>query len=618
MSTEEQKPVVASEAGAPAPVPAPTPVEDVKPIDAADATTEQPAIEGEVAAPVEEAKVVEPIYSGTLGYKAPGLKNAFRFAKKHVWFGEEPVPTSSLTQYLRGEKPEIAHPVAAWSSQTGKGLLFHAKHADKKESPDGILNLAYATDLVKDGTIAFSFKVSGHKHAFEASTAPERDGWFVAAERAIADAKEAKDGIESSEGYKEQKEKLGKPTALAAATAPTKSVDTTPKPVDGEAVGEAPAEPVRPGSASSSSDSDEDRKKKKSKKATKGRSRSNKRASIFGGLLGKKDKPEEKIEQKKDESETSATVPELNEEPLVAPHVDTVDSPSEAPQTTTIAPIITQDLPNEDVSPETPAPVVPAEETSATDAPIENSPVDKPKNQKRGSVFGTLMGKLKSPTVEKREGDAFPVLPSKDAETVPETRKSVEEPSVAAPADETSAPLKEATLEAPKTEDTKPVPAVTPSKEKEHFSFGKLFGGKEKVKSPATETTPKVQESAPQIEDGTAPATEPVLAVETSKVEPTEQKEESPVAKKRSSIFGNLIRNASKTNNKKDTKEKKENVAPATVTETAEPKEDVLVSDVKNDDAPAVAASAPIDDAVPEVVVVGQDPKSSAPVASTA
>jgi hypothetical protein len=43
--------------------------------------TEEPKPEGEVVAPVEEkkeekveAKPAEPIYSGALGYKAPGLK----------------------------------------------------------------------------------------------------------------------------------------------------------------------------------------------------------------------------------------------------------------------------------------------------------------------------------------------------------------------------------------------------------------------------------------------------------------------------------------------------------------------------------------------------------------
>jgi hypothetical protein len=125
--------------------------------------------------------------------------SAFRFAKKYFWFGEEAVPATNLREYLRGEKPEVAHSVAAWSS----------KHADQKEHPAGALNLAYATDLHKDGANAFAFKISGSKHAFEAQTAAERDGWYLAVEKAITDAKEAKDGIESSEGYKEQKEKIG-------------------------------------------------------------------------------------------------------------------------------------------------------------------------------------------------------------------------------------------------------------------------------------------------------------------------------------------------------------------------------------------------------------------------
>lgn len=68
-------------------------------------------------------------------------KSAFRFAKKFFWFGEEPVAAESLGEYLRGEKPEVAHPTVAWSSQTGKGLLFFVKHADKKDQPAGVLNL---------------------------------------------------------------------------------------------------------------------------------------------------------------------------------------------------------------------------------------------------------------------------------------------------------------------------------------------------------------------------------------------------------------------------------------------------------------------------------------------
>lgn len=84
MSTEEQKPAVVSDSGVVEPTPAPaqaltadTPAEAVEP------KVEEPVkTEPTVAAPVEEKKeetkaeekVVEPIYSGALGYKAPGLK----------------------------------------------------------------------------------------------------------------------------------------------------------------------------------------------------------------------------------------------------------------------------------------------------------------------------------------------------------------------------------------------------------------------------------------------------------------------------------------------------------------------------------------------------------------
>lgn len=69
---------------------------------------------------------------------------------------------------------------------------------------------AEATDLTKDGTLAFHLKLHGQKHAFEASTAPERNGWFVAVEKAIEEGKAAKEGIVGSESYKEELAKLGK------------------------------------------------------------------------------------------------------------------------------------------------------------------------------------------------------------------------------------------------------------------------------------------------------------------------------------------------------------------------------------------------------------------------
>ena len=656
-AAEAPKPVEAPTVGTTEPAPAPVePVTIDIPVGEAP-KTEEVKPEGEVVAPVEEkkeekteAKPVEPIESGALGYKAPGLKNAFRFSKKYFWFGEAPVASANLREYLRGEKPEVAHPTAAWASQTGKGLLYFVKHADQKEHPAGVLNLAYATDLHKDGAQAFAFKISGHKHAFEAQTAAERDGWYVAVEKAIAEAKEAKDGIESSEAYKEEKEKIGKPTTLAAAAAP-KSTDATTKPAETEAapVAAAPAgeeavvaAPARAGSSSSSS-SDEQKKAKKSKS----RSVSRKRASIFGGLLGKKDKVEDKVEQKKEEKkeekvegESSKAQPEVKDEtPAVAPVAET-----------STAPVITSDIPevgSELKTEATPAAVPAAVEEPKTEETTTKASEEKPKPTKRGSIFGSFFEKVKSPTHEKKEADIVPAPIAKDAEPTAEASKPLQEAEVAVPA--TVEPVSEPA--AVKADETKPIeskqPAVsTPSKEKEHFSFGKLFGSKDRAKSPAAaEKTPvsepsKVDAVAPKIEDTTAPAasesTEPVVAAPVAETAtettPVEKKEETPAKKeetskkeKRGSIFATLGRSLSKAT-KKDTKEpKKETVAPTTVPEASEPKEETpaaapVVAEEKKEEAAPVAAPAEqtIGDVAPASINVGEAPKSAPAVSTSA
>lgn len=69
---------------------------------------------------------------------------------------------------------------------------------------------ADATDLTKDGTVAFFFKLHGHKHAFEASTLTERNSWFVAFEKAIEEAKAESENIVANETYQEQLGKLSK------------------------------------------------------------------------------------------------------------------------------------------------------------------------------------------------------------------------------------------------------------------------------------------------------------------------------------------------------------------------------------------------------------------------
>lgn len=637
MSAVDAKPVVPTEAGAvePTPTPAAPVVEADKPTEAVEALkTEEPApakAEGESAAATEEKKeekaeekkeekVVEPITSGVLGYKAPGLKNAFRFSKRFFWFGEEAVPTSSLSQYLRGEKAEVAHPVAAWSSQTGKGLLYFVKHQDQKETPAGVLNLSDATDLHKDGTLAFAFKIHGHKHTFEAQSAPERNGWFVAAEKAIEEAKAAKEGIVSSDSYKEQLEKLGKPTTLAATPAkestPKKSTDVTPKPAETEAGPAAAAEETAPtarAGSSSSSSSDEDKKKKKAKSKSRSVSRG-KRSSIFGGFLGKKEKAEEKAEEKKEESEAKEETP----------------APAAAEASTT-APVITQDIPkpSEELKTEEPAIVAPATEEKKEE---EEKVEEKPKPAKRGSIFGSFVKGLKSPTHEKKEHEVTPApaVPAKEAETTAEAPKVEETPAVAPATDATPAAAEAPKAEeAKKSEETKPA-TTTPHKEKSSFSFGKFLGGaKEKVKSPTGEKAPEAPKTEEPAKAEETPAVAPVEPVAEAPKE--EKKEETPAEapkeeekKKRGSIFGSLIRNASKAGKSK--KEKEATNPPAKVEETAEPKEEeaktetpaaVAAPEEKKEETPAAAPSA-IGDVVPDAVTVGQATKSTPPVATTA
>lgn len=115
-----------------------------------------------------------------------------------------------MTHFHQNEKPLFANPVAAWASQTGKGLVFFTKRAEDKATPTGILNLADMTDLSKEGVNELIFKLHGHKHTFQASSSSERDSWFAAFEAKAAEAKAEKETVTSSEGYKAELEKLSK------------------------------------------------------------------------------------------------------------------------------------------------------------------------------------------------------------------------------------------------------------------------------------------------------------------------------------------------------------------------------------------------------------------------
>ena len=423
--------------------------------------------------------------------------------------------------------------------------------------------------------------------------------------------------------------RAGKPTALAGATtaaaaAPKKSVDAT-RPAETEAPAAEAAGPVRTGSSSSSSSSDAEKKEKKKATKSKSRSASRKRASIFGGLLGKKDKADEPIPES-----------EATKEESVAPQIG---------ETSTTAPVITSDIPKtgDELNAEaTPAPVVaetaaPAPVETETAAPVvapapvekDDKTAEKPKPTKRASIFGSFFEKVKSPTHEKKEADLVPAVaaPKEETSAVPEVQKPLEETPEVVPATEatTEAPLAEAKLDAPKTEAVKP---VTPVKEKEHFSFGKFFGNKEKAKTPAVETAAKTEE-APKVEEASSPVVangvEPVVPVaETSAPAAVEEKKEETVApkkEKRTSIFGQLARTVSKAGGKKEPKEKKETVAPAVVEESAEPADKTevpAVAETKEETPVVPAQQSTIGDVTPESVNVGEAPKSSAPVATTA
>jgi hypothetical protein len=73
-----------------------------------------------------------------------GLKSKYYF-----WFGSEAVPAQSLNHYLASSKPEFTQPTAAWSSQTGEGILYFVKNKDAKETPAGALLLVRRTTLCR-------------------------------------------------------------------------------------------------------------------------------------------------------------------------------------------------------------------------------------------------------------------------------------------------------------------------------------------------------------------------------------------------------------------------------------------------------------------------------------
>ncbi|GFF41163.1 hypothetical protein IFM46972_06445 [Aspergillus udagawae] len=411
-----------------------TPVENGEATPAAAETTEAPAEQ-----PKEEAKEeITPATEGVLGHKGPGLVKGLRFSKRFFYFSDEAVEAKHLSVFQQNEKPAVANPIVAWATQTGKGLLFLTKRAEDKATPAGIFNLAEISDLAKEGTNEFLFKVNGQKHTFQAANAAERDSWFVALEAKAAEAKAEKETIVASEGYKAELEKLTKPVVAEPAKKPVEPKEEAKK---------EEAAPV-----------EEAKETTEAKDKAKSRSQSRKRASIFGSFLGKKEETEEKKEEKTEDAKPA----EAAAEPIA--ETSAAAAAAEAP--------------------EAPVAAAPAEEKKdETEAKKEEKKAESPApKSKRTSLFGNFFQKVTSPSHEKYEKEAAaPAETSAVSSTAPQLENPVEEAAVKPIEPETvtsaaAAPATEAPKETPATQS--PTAETPAGKDKRRTSFFGNFGKK--------------------------------------------------------------------------------------------------------------------------------------------
>ncbi|KAI0197677.1 hypothetical protein F4808DRAFT_438390 [Astrocystis sublimbata] len=459
---EEQKTVVVPETTPAVAEPIVEPVPETKPAEETAAAVEAPTetkTDETPAAAAEEAKEeakeepkeeVKPIEAGTLEHKgAPAnFPKNLLYAKNHFWFGTDAVEKEKLSAYLKNEKTtDVAHHVVSWAAETGKGLLFFAKEADK--NPAGVIQLSEASEPAVDGSNKFHFTAKGHKHTFKAPTAADRDNWVEQLKLKIAEAKELATTVAESETYKQTLESLKpapaakkeekkeeKPAAVAAATEPAKE--------------ETPAEAAE--EAKETKEEEKEEAKEEKKEEPKRRSASRKRASIFGNFLGKKEEPKK---------ETAVE-----------------DKPAE-----TEAAVATETTPIEQIIQATEAEATPAEATEVTPAE-ETKEATKPAPIKRQSLFsGLSFGKKKA------ESDSTPTTPAK--EETPVVDAPVAETAPVIPAVETTEPLS-AEVASPATvptETTDITPAANSEAKKEvknekrKSSMPFAFGKKDKASS---------------------------------------------------------------------------------------------------------------------------------------
>jgi hypothetical protein len=70
-------------------------------------------------------------------------------SKFHFYFGNDSTKAEAekLKHTVKLHEPHTAH-TAAWSNETGLGLLYFVKDAEQKDSPQGALNLVSASAAV--------------------------------------------------------------------------------------------------------------------------------------------------------------------------------------------------------------------------------------------------------------------------------------------------------------------------------------------------------------------------------------------------------------------------------------------------------------------------------------
>jgi hypothetical protein len=187
-----------------------------------DSIPSTPVAETEAPQPQPETTNTDSESSGHVPFKLsdpPGAlfhykdsdRNLYQYTERYLWLSEERCEIGKLQTSMLQEDSAISSKAAAWSSQTGIGLLYLTDGPDKSARLKGILCLAYATDFVKPADDVFGFTILGTIHRFQKIDPDDPDvcqRWTIAIWKAITAAKDLRSTVESSPGYKRQLQEL--------------------------------------------------------------------------------------------------------------------------------------------------------------------------------------------------------------------------------------------------------------------------------------------------------------------------------------------------------------------------------------------------------------------------